>query len=419
MIDTAIHPVALFVLRQSLFLGPLFLVLILLRRPNPEPRHHLAALFSMFYAFPLAFIGHVCAIALGAWSYRGDALKVLGFPADIWFGGSLLWGPVIFLAFPRLNPWYPTVAVIGINAVLMPALDPFLKLGPGWFYAVIVIFAVAHLPALFLAQWTAKDVKLPLRTFLLAIAYGVFAFFTLPTVVMHAMGGTWQPLVERSVPELILALVALGACFTVGFTAVQMFAIHGGGTPIPLDPTKRLVRTGIYAYLRNPMQTCTALAWIVMGIALRNPWVGLSAVMAVLFVLGMVRWHHRQDLEVRFPDGWAEYRSNVPEWFPRWRPWVRDPADLTIDRTRPLHRWVGSRLLASQPVGLKIVVKDSPTQYRSPDEMVSYDGSLGLIKALEHINLFWALIAASILLIALTMRFAARGFRSSRGISDA
>ena len=414
MTDFTVHPIALFLLRQALFLGPLFLTVVLMLQRKPEPRLHLAALFSLFYALPLVFAGHVAAIALGVWSYQGDALKILSFPADIWLGGSLLWGPALFLAFPRLNPSIPTAAVICLNGVLMPSLDPFMQLGSGWFYAVIIIFAVAHLPALFLARWTMKDVHLPLRASLLALAYGVFAFFALPSLVMHAMGGTWQPLAERSFPILVLSIAGLGVCFVVGLTAVQMFAVHGGGTPIPLDPTKRLVRTGIYAYLRNPMQTCTALAWIIMGLVLWNLWVGLSAVMAVLFVLGLVRWHHRQDLEARFPAGWGEYRDSVPEWFPRWKPWVRCDAELIVDLRIPAHRWMASGLLRMRPVGLKVTLADRGSQYRSPDEASSYRGFFSIIKGLEHINLLWALFAASVLLVGLPLRFALR--RSARSV---
>jgi protein-S-isoprenylcysteine O-methyltransferase Ste14 len=351
----------------------------------------------------LVFLAHVYAVHLGLWTYGGNALKVLGLPADIWFGGSLLWGSVLFLAFPKVIPWLPSLVVVALNRVLMPSLDPFMAVGPGWFTGVAIVFAVAHLPGLYLARWTARDVRLPQRAFLLAIAYGAFAFFTLPTIVMHATGGDWTPILDRSMPMLSLAAIGLGACFIIGLTAVQMFAIHGGGTPIPLDPTKRLVRTGIYAYLRNPMQACTAAAWCIMGLMLHNIWVALSAAMAVCFVLGMVRWHHRQDLEIRFPEGWAEYRGNVPEWAPRWRPWVRSDAGLSYDPDSAGQRWLVSRLIVAKPTGLRFRETDFAPAYRSPDEIVAYRGWFAFVKALEHINFPCAVFAAAILLIMLPL----------------
>lgn len=403
MIETAVHPALLFVLRQCLFLGPLAVTLFLLRQTPESERHILGAVFAFIYTAPLVFPAHIFAVHFGLWQYGGDALKVLGFPADIWIGGSLLWGPVLFLTFPRLNPWLPCLGVIALNWVLLPSLHPFVVIGPGWLIGVIVIFAFAHLPALYLARWTAHDIHLPRRAFLLAVSYGAFAFFTLPAIVMHAMGGSWTPLLDRALPFLALAAIGLTACFVVGLTAVQMFAVHGGGTPIPLDPTKRLVRTGIYAYLRNPMQSCTALAWIIMGIALENIWVALSAVMAVCFVLGMVRWHHRQDLEIRFPEGWAEYCGNVPEWLPRRRPWVRREAELCFNPGSPAQKWAAARIISAKATGLRVRETNLAAQYRSPDEAAAYTGWLAFVKALEHINFFFAVAAAAILLVMLPL----------------
>ena len=411
MIDAAIPSAILFLLRQALFLVPLAALLLLLRSPPNGPRDHLGALFAFFYAAPLVFVGHVCAIELGLWHYQGHALKVLGFPADIWLGGSLLWGPVLFLAFPKLNPWVLTTTVAALNGLLMPSFDPLVVAGPGWFAGVVMIFAAAHLPALYLARWTAADTHLPLRAFLLAVTFGAFSFFVLPTMVMQAMGGGWEPLLHRSAPVLMAAaVVVMGACI-IGLTAAQMFAVHGGGTPIPLDPTRRLVRTGIYAYLRNPMQASTGLGWIMIGLALANIWVAASAGMMVCFVLGMVRWHHRQDLEVRFPDGWHEYCANVPEWFPRWRPWVQGGAELRYDPRCAWQCRLAALIGDGRTVGLRLHGTEGAPEYRCADEAKPYRGLAAFAKAAEHINFLWSVAAAGVLLILLPAGWCVRALR--------
>ncbi len=78
---------------------------------------------------------------------------------------------------------------------------------------------------------------------------------------MQAMGGNWD-LGSKSVLAIVVTALALVPCIIMGLAAVQMFVIHGEGTPIPLDRTKYLVRSGIYAYICNPMQCATALSWI-------------------------------------------------------------------------------------------------------------------------------------------------------------
>src|SRR5262249_17917572 len=143
----------------------------------------------------------------------------------------------------------------------------------------------------------------------------------------------------------------------LGLSAVQMFVLHGHGTPIPLDPTQRLVRAGIFAYIRNPMQLCTALVWIIEGVLLRNVWVASAALLAWGVVTGMVRRPHRHDLLVRFPEEWTEYIAHVPEWRPRWRPWIKDRATLEYDPARTWHTATVRWLERACPLGLDLIAR--------------------------------------------------------------
>jgi protein-S-isoprenylcysteine O-methyltransferase Ste14 len=401
MLMTAWPAEWLFVLRHGLFLGPLAAAVLLMLRTGLGSRQAVGALFSLLYGLSLVFVGHTLAIALGVWRYGDPSLQILGFPADIWFGGSLLWGPVLFLAFPRVNPWLFVLPCTALNGLILPALTPFFVPGHLWFGGVVLVFLTAHLPALYLARWTAKDRHLPMRAFLLAVGYGCFAFFVMPTIIMHAMGGDWTILARRPAWGLALAGLGLGAAFVMGLSAVQFFALHGEGTPIPLDPTKRLVRTGLYAYVSNPMQLATASAWVVLGVALNNIWVTLAAGMAVCFVLGMVRWHHRQDLEVRFPNGWPEYRRHVGEWRPRWRPWLPESACLTYDPLRVSHRRLVSSLTSLGLPGLHVAAGVGPLRYCEPHELRVFRGFAAVGKLLNHGNFVTALLGAGLLLIVL------------------
>ena len=404
---------ALAALRAMLFLVPLALAVVLGMRVERGSRQAVGALFSLLFGLPIIFVGHVLAIQLGVWRYGGGSLLLVGFPADIWFGGAMLWGPVLFLAAPSLNPWLFVLPCIALNALMLPGFAPFFITGHSWFAGVVLVFMTAHLPALYLARWTAGGTHLPYRACLLAVAYGCFAFFTMPSIIMRAMGGGWEALQGRSAWALGVAGLAMALAFIMGLSAVQMFAVHGGGTPIPLDPTKRLVRTGLYAYLSNPMQLATALGWLVLGAALGNVWVALAAVMAVCFVLGLVRWHHRQDLEVRFPEGWPEYRAHVPEWLPRWRPWVRDHAALTFDAGSAWQRRAVFLLRQLAPAGLDVQAAPGPMTYQEPHETRRFSGVAAVAKALNHGNLASALIGAGLLLAVLPLG-AALGWRLRR-----
>ena len=79
---------------------------------------------------------------------------------------------------------------------------------------------------------------------------------------MLAMGGQWD-LDAKSVNFWLLFLPLFFIVCLPGISAVQSLAIQGLGTAIPLE---RLVTTGIYAYLNNPMQLSSALGWIIIGL---------------------------------------------------------------------------------------------------------------------------------------------------------
>lgn len=221
--------------------------------------------------------------------------------------------------------------------------------------------------------------------------------FVLPTVIMQAMGGAWRFEVRELIDMMLLGL-SLIPFMVMGLHAVQMFVLHGEGTPIPLDGTKQLVRSGLYAYLTNPMQLSTAISWIILGIFLENMFVALAAIMAVIFVLGLVRWHHRHDLEVRFTDEWKEYRLYVFEWIPRWHPWVPIASTLSCPKDYRLYQ----RLLSYDFRGLDIREGECLC-YKDGTSGQEFSGLSALACVLFHINFMTAWVGASILLVTLPM----------------
>ncbi|CAA2145083.1 methyltransferase family protein [Methylobacterium bullatum] len=395
----------LWALRWALLLGPLAVVMLLGWRARHDQRMLVGALFAFLYGLGTIFATHMVAIQFGWWRYGGDVLMLQGLPVDIWFGGALLFGPVLYLAFPTVAPlWLVLPIIIGLHGTVFSSLKPLVMAGSGWMGGVVLVFAVAHLPAFSLARWTAQDVHLPRRAALLAFGYGCLAFIVIPSLILHGTGGQWA--LETIPPwRLILAILLGLPLIVMGLSAVQMFAVHGGGTAIPLDPTKRLVGSGIFAYLINPMQACTAATWIVMGAVLGNPWVASAAIMAWVFVAGMVRWHHRNDLIRRFPEGWPEYRAHVPEWRPRWRPWFAQSATLIHDPACPQQAQFVTWLNRQRAVSLTVLaVPHADLAYREPNEVRTFTGTTARAKALSHVHFGWALAGAAVLLVTLPLQ---------------
>ncbi len=115
-------------------------------------------------------------------------------------------------------------------------------------------------------------------------------------------------------------VVAIGAA--IGLPCVWEFAWRGLGTPAPFDPPRRLVITGPYRFVRNPMYLGMGTALI--GEALVYPnitWLLLTLVVVLwgvvtLFIMG----YEEPTLRRMFGEDYKNYCRNVHRWIPRLRP---------------------------------------------------------------------------------------------------
>lgn len=104
---------------------------------------------------------------------------------------------------------------------------------------------------------------------------------------------------------------------TFGGAAVWEFGRRGGGPPVPFDPPVRLVTTGVYGHVANPMQLAMTGPLLLWGIWFGSLWLLVLAGLAVVYSEGLARWSEREDHRERFGEAWAEYRKRVNRW--RWR----------------------------------------------------------------------------------------------------
>jgi protein-S-isoprenylcysteine O-methyltransferase Ste14 len=100
------------------------------------------------------------------------------------------------------------------------------------------------------------------------------------------------------------------------WAAVVLVAL-GRGTPLPLDPPRRLVVAGPYRWIRNPMHV--GLAGVLLGEALLFRSIPVL-VFAAAVTVALVLWEgprEERELADRFGDRYAAYRGVVPGWVPR------------------------------------------------------------------------------------------------------
>jgi len=112
-----------------------------------------------------------------------------------------------------------------------------------------------------------------------------------------------------------LLVTTAGAALAI--TCVLTFALVGHGTPAPFDPPRRLVISGPYGWVRNPMYLG---AWLVLGgaalyyesVALALFWLAFIATTILL-----VHVYEEPALRRQFGAEYDAYCAAVQRWRPR------------------------------------------------------------------------------------------------------
>ena len=103
------------------------------------------------------------------------------------------------------------------------------------------------------------------------------------------------------------------------------FAVQGVGTPAPVFPTRHLVVTGLYRYVRNPMYLAVVSAILGQGLILGNvtllEYGGLVWLVFHLFVLV----YEEPTLRASFGSEYEVFCAEVPRWIPRFTQWRSHP----------------------------------------------------------------------------------------------
>jgi protein-S-isoprenylcysteine O-methyltransferase Ste14 len=113
---------------------------------------------------------------------------------------------------------------------------------------------------------------------------------------------------------LVVGLVSLVESFL-------RFAIVGLGTPAPVAPPTRLVISGQYRHVRNPMYVAVLAIVIGQSLVLGSVVLLRYAVLVWLVVHAFVLLYEEPALKAQFGPSYDAYRENVGRWWPRIRPW--------------------------------------------------------------------------------------------------
>ncbi|KAA0960863.1 isoprenylcysteine carboxylmethyltransferase family protein [Microbacterium sp. ANT_H45B] len=118
------------------------------------------------------------------------------------------------------------------------------------------------------------------------------------------------PAVHIAGGVLLVVATALGV-----WSAVSM-SVDGEGTPLPSQMARRLVITGPYRYVRNPMAVAGIAQGVAVGMLLGSWMVVAYSLVGSLLWNSLVRPLEEADLEQRFGAEFVAYRDRVTCWIP-------------------------------------------------------------------------------------------------------
>jgi protein-S-isoprenylcysteine O-methyltransferase Ste14 len=121
--------------------------------------------------------------------------------------------------------------------------------------------------------------------------------------------------------QIVLAAALIAAGTAPLFESMKRFVIVGRGTLVPAVPTVRLVVSGFYRRVRNPMYT--GLLVVLAGEAILFESRDLVLYIAAIW-LGthlFVCFYEEPTLTRRYGVEYLRFKKHVPRWIPRLRPW--------------------------------------------------------------------------------------------------
>jgi protein-S-isoprenylcysteine O-methyltransferase Ste14 len=152
---------------------------------------------------------------------------------------------------------------------------------------------------------------LPLSLYVLIAVFILASFWVDRWLAFPVFRFTWWGI------GLALILLALGIAVDVW---IMVTFRRASGTPMPFKPPLKLVTTGIFARVRNPM----FVAGILIGEGLGFLFGSLSLILIFIPLLTLLGFFYlkaveERELELRFGREYLEYKKKVPMFIPKLR----------------------------------------------------------------------------------------------------
>jgi protein-S-isoprenylcysteine O-methyltransferase Ste14 len=174
-----------------------------------------------------------------------------------------------------------------------------------------------------------------LRHLVSIFALPVTAIIIVPSLLLSIFHFVilWSFQIYAEIVLFIAGVLFIGTGFIFLYSTITLFIKKGEGSIAPWNPTRKLIVTGFYSHVRNPMHIGVFLILtgesIMLGSLSQILWSLLFIICNLIYIPSV----EEQKLAERFGDDYKIYRKNVPRWIPRLSSWDPNPQTLNKNNT--------------------------------------------------------------------------------------
>jgi protein-S-isoprenylcysteine O-methyltransferase Ste14 len=143
------------------------------------------------------------------------------------------------------------------------------------------------------------------------------------TVLILVPAAIEKDITIKNIPAFVAGVLLMLAGALLLCLTIYNFIIIGKGTLAPWFPTGKLIVTGVYRYVRNPMISGVLIILLGESIAILS--LSIFAWMILFFLINNVFFlvYEEPNLGKRFGKDYLDYKKNIPRWIPRNKPYQR------------------------------------------------------------------------------------------------
>ena len=131
----------------------------------------------------------------------------------------------------------------------------------------------------------------------------------------------WSPLPPGDLPGALrwTGLILIAAGLAIVLESFARFALEGLGTPAPVAPTRTLVVSGFYRFVRNPMYVAVTALIFGQAVLFASSGVAIYGVLIVAAFHTFVTLYEEPTLREAYGEEYVAYCAATPRWIPRFR----------------------------------------------------------------------------------------------------